>query len=458
MKLPLRHLPTVFLAPALACAPTAPHDAPDPGVADADLPSPDVVPEAPDAAAPDAGPGPIEAQVVAAGHHSCALSGAGAVRCWGYSHVGQIGYGTTDNVGDDETPASVGDVNVGGTVVQLAAGDVHTCALLDTGAVRCWGTGWYGRLGYGNTNDIGDDEKPAVAGDVDVGGTVVQLSGGYHHTCALLDTGGVRCWGYGRYGSLGYGNTQNVGDDEPPAVVGDVPIGYAVAQVSAGYWHTCALLTTGAVRCWGWGADGQLGYGNTEDIGDNELPSSAGNVPVGGTVVQLAGGYYHTCALLDTGAVRCWGRGDYGALGYGSTQDIGDDETPASAGDVDLGGAAVLITTGLHHSCALLEDGAVKCWGRSDKGQLGYANTASIGDNETPASVGAVDIASMSSDDVGVTEIHGLAAGHSHTCALLGNDMVRCWGNGTYGQLGYANTDHIGDDETPESAGNVPLF
>ena len=101
-------------------------------------------------------------------------------------------------------------------------------------------------------------------------------------------------------------------------------------------WHTCALLDTGTVRCWGPGDGGQLGHGTTDTVGDDETPDSAGDAAVGATVVQLAAGGGHTCAVLDTGAVRCWGAGTSGQLGYGNPNSIGDDELPASAGDVPI--------------------------------------------------------------------------------------------------------------------------
>ncbi|HEY6560739.1 MAG TPA: hypothetical protein VI072_25855 [Polyangiaceae bacterium] len=148
----------------------------------------------------------------------------GKARCWGQSAYGQLGYGNTHTIGDDELPSS-GDVNVGGTVSQLAAGGYHTCALLSAGAVRCWGYGFYGQLGYGQRNNIGDDELLASAGDVNVGGTVIQIAAGDAHTCALLSTGTVRCSGTGGNGQLGYGNTNTIGDDELPAIAGDVVLG-----------------------------------------------------------------------------------------------------------------------------------------------------------------------------------------------------------------------------------------
>lgn len=222
---------------------------------------------------------------------------------------------------------------MGGVVIELDAGGSHTCARLESGKVRCWGRS---QLGYGNMNAIGDDETPASAGDVDVGGVVVEITTGHGHTCARLEAGSVRCWGYGSDGQLGYGNTEWVGDDETPASVGDVDVGGVAVGLAAGSSHTCARLETGDIRCWGVGSFGQLGYGNTEWIGDDETPASAGKVNVGGMVLDLAPGGGHTCARLEDGAMRCWGWNFEGELGYGHTNQIGDDETPASAGDVSV--------------------------------------------------------------------------------------------------------------------------
>ena len=135
-----------------------------------------------------------------------------------------LGTGSEFDVGDDETPALAGRVDVGEEVVHLAAGQTHNCALLQHGRVRCWGAGEHGRLGYANTNNVGDDETPASAGDVNVGGEVTQLAAGGFHTCALLSNGCVRCWGLSDHGQLGYGNRTSVGDDEAPATAGCVSV------------------------------------------------------------------------------------------------------------------------------------------------------------------------------------------------------------------------------------------
>src|SRR6185295_19801259 len=114
---------------------------------------------------------------------------------------------------------------------------------------------------------------------------------------------------------LGYANTTRIGDNEPPSAAGDLELGGAAVQLAAGARHTCALLDTGAVRCWGSAAQGRLGYANTTDIGDTEVPSAAGDVPLGGRVTQITAGDTHTCALID-GHVRCWGEGSLGRLGH----------------------------------------------------------------------------------------------------------------------------------------------
>jgi hypothetical protein len=137
-------------------------------------------------------------RVVSGGSFTCAILANGSVRCWGSNAVGQLGQGNKNTIGDNETPGSVGTVDIGNhTAVALAAGNAHTCALLDDGTSRCWGYNIYGQLGYANTKQIGDDETPASAGPVDLGPgrTAVAITAGGLHTCAILDNGNVLCWG-----------------------------------------------------------------------------------------------------------------------------------------------------------------------------------------------------------------------------------------------------------------------
>lgn len=335
--------------------------------------------------------GPVSA-IAAGGVHTCALLVAGSVRCWGYAKDGQLGYGDQNNIGDNESPASAGNVPLFGKVTAIAVGNAHTCALFSTGGVRCWGQGESGKLGYGNQDNIGDNETPYVLPDIVLGGRATAITAGGSHTCALLTTGAVRCWGYGGDGRLGYGNATTIGDNETPASAGDVPLGGTAAAISAGASHTCALLTTGAVRCWGDGSGGRLGYAGTASIGDDETPAAVGDVPVGAKVTSVSAGFQHTCAVLTTGGLRCWGAGGRGRLGYGNTNDIGDDETPASASDVAVGRQAAAVEAGVLHTCALLVPGTVRCWGEGGTGYLGYGNTNDIGDDEVAGRPGDVPV------------------------------------------------------------------
>ena len=328
-------------------------------------------------------------QLTVGEYHACALLTTGAVRCWGQGNKGQLGYGNTTNL---YAPPSK-DVNLGGLrAIQIAAGDTHTCALLEGGTVRCWGHAYVGSLGYPNNPGPFSDLLAPPLADIDVGGKVVSIACGGDVSCAILDTGGLRCWGVGLLGRLGYGNENEIGDDETPASVGDVPVGGKVVQVAISFTHTCAVLDTGGVRCWGYADLGELGYGNiANNIGDNETPASVGDVPLGGPAAMVAVGRWHSCALMAAGGVRCWGHALQGELGYGNLTDIGDDETPASAGDVMIGGGAVTaIVAGDEHTCVLLAGGAIRCWGVGAFGRLGYGNEATIGDDDVPASAGDV--------------------------------------------------------------------
>lgn len=391
--------------------------------------------------------------------HSCALLDNGQVRCWGSNAEGELGYGNANTIGASQTPASVGPVNLGPgrTAKAISAGAYHTCAILDDASVRCWGYGRNGRLGYGNTNNVGDQQTPGSAGPVNLGTrhTAKAISAGGAHTCAILDDASVRCWGYGGQGQLGYGNTADVGDHKTPGSVGAVDLGGHTAKaISAGADHTCAILDDDSVRCWGLGQYGRLGYGNTDNIGDSRTPGSVGpvNLGLGRTAKAISAGGVHTCAVLDNASVRCWGYGGFGQLGYGNASNVGGQQTPDTAGPVMLGPgrSALAITAGQIHTCALLDNGAVRCWGFGNNGRLGYGNTNPVGDLQTPDTAGPVNLGP------GHTAV-AISAGESHTCARLDDGSVRCWGSGAYGRLGYCSQDDIGDDETPGSVGPVNL-
>ena len=384
------------------------------------------------------------AQLRAGDAHTCALLNDGSVRCWGLGSLGRLGYGNTDLIGDNELPSSRGAIPLPEKVSQLATGGAHTCALLSNGLVRCWGNNQYGQLGYRHINHIGDTEPVTSMGHVNLGTQAMRITAGANHTCALLTNSKVRCWGHNNNGQLGYGHTNNIGDDDEPSSV-DVQVGAPVQDIFARGNQTCALLLSGKVRCWGTNTYGQLGYSNGGSaIGDNEHPSSVGDVNLGGTVIQLATGHLHTCALMDTGAVKCWGYNATGQLGNGSN---GAAFNP-TASDVSLGvgNKAIQVAAGDGHTCALLGSGLIKCWGLGSSGQLGYGN--------------ATQLLAPPSNHTGLNNIpaYFLTAGANHTCALLTHGKALCWGAGDSGQLGYGNINPIGDNELPSTQEGVQLL
>jgi alpha-tubulin suppressor-like RCC1 family protein len=369
--------------------------------------------------------------IMAGNQHTCTLLFGGKIRCWGENGVGQLGLGHVNPVGDDEPPGASPPLDLGEAAIQIAAGRYHTCAVTESGRVYCWGSGKFGRLGYANTMYIGDDELAGSAGPVPLEGTAVQIAAGHEHTCALMSDGSVYCWGGGQYGHLGTGNTSDIGDDETAATLGPVDLGGPAVQLSASDDHTCAVLNDGGVICWGRGDYGQLGQGNTENIGDDETPGTVGLIEVGAAAVSVATGAFHTCALTVAGEVRCWGSHGNGKLGYGNIEDIGDDENPSEAGAVSVGGAVVAVAAHGASTCALLDDATLKCWGLGSDGQLGYGDTNDIGSMNAPSDFGAIEAGGP---------VAQVAVGWYHVCALLVDDSIRCWGNGTEGALGYGNT------------------
>lgn len=272
---------------------------------------------------------------------------------------------------------------------------------------------------------------------------VLDVGAGRSHTCALIEGGRVRCWGLNNNGQLGYKNTENFGDNEPPSDPADVPLGEDAVAISVGGSHACATLDNGTVRCWGQGDSGQLGLGNTNNVGDDEFPFdviTVNNLDDG--VLGMAAGGSHSCALVGAGAVRCWGLNASGQLGYGNTTNL----TVVLNVDLTLGALATLLVAGEDHNCALLDDGKVRCWGRNNRGQLGYGNTDNIGDDESPGSVVPVPITPQGIPDG--TAITDIALGHSHSCVLYETGDLLCWGDNFYGQLGQGDTETIGDTET----------
>jgi alpha-tubulin suppressor-like RCC1 family protein len=336
--------------------------------------------------------------------HACALAQGGGVLCWGANEHGQLGDGT---LVDRAHPVPVA---LPAPATAIAAGFFHSCAVAD-GAVLCWGDNATGELGNGS--QVSSPTPVRVSGIA--GATVVAAGGGpsvgqrseYGHTCALA-SGEVRCWGGNRWGQLGVGDLAERTSPGPAVALPGL-----ASTLAVGDRHTCALVS-GAAWCWGANELGQVGDGSGQD---QAVPREA----VAAGALAVAAGAFHTCAVVEDGAVaevRCWGGNSDGQANAGSN-------APASFATphvVELGAAPepARVAAGRAHTCVLapgVADGAT-CFGQNSVSQLGGP----------PAAMG------LALPDL--PPATALAAGSAHGCALLADGGVACWGANDRGQLG----------------------
>jgi alpha-tubulin suppressor-like RCC1 family protein len=363
---------------------------------------------------------------------ACAVLNTGHVECWGTNLYGEAGDGT-DGWAHKNVPVEVLNIT---DAKEVNAGPGHACALLTTGHVECWGIDEGGQLGDGNL--VGPDvcmtekhcslaavEVQGVTDAVQIGGNPTDQNGG-SGSCALLSTGHVECWGPNWSGDLGVGSAppeffQSV---VPMEVVG---ISDAV-QLSSN--SPCVVLSTGHVECWGFGATGQLGDGyvghgvpGSEQVHSSDVPVEASGIT---DAVQVNG----ACAVLANGHVDCWGRNSSGELGDGidSGPEVCGAETACSTVPVDASDVSGVsqVARGWEHTCVLVS-GEVECWGSNWYGQLGNGEEEPKREDLSLTPVHVIELTDAS--EVSATGIS--------TCALLADGRVKCWGDGTYGQLGF---------------------
>ena len=348
-------------------------------------------------------------------YHTCALISDGTVTCWGNNYYGLLGNGSNT---DSNVPVAVtGGALTNKTVTDITAGYGHTCALIADGTVTCWGYNSDGELGGGDTSNR--NVPVAVAGGAHTNKTVTQITAGTYHTCALISDGTATCWGDNSYGQLGNGS--NTDSNVPVAVTGGALANKTVTDITGGEFHTCALISDGTVTCWGNNSDGQLGNG--ENTNRNVPVAVTGGVLANKTVTDITGGEFHTCALISDGTVTCWGNNSDGQLGNG--ENTNRNVPVAVTGGVLANKTVTDITTGVFHTCALISDGTVTCWGNNYYGELGNGENTN---RNVPVAVTGGVLANKTVTDI--------TTGVFHTCALISDGTVTCWGNNYYGELG----------------------
>ena len=352
---------------------------------------------------------PKAVAISAGGMHSCALTPAGGVECWGDNEYGQLGDGTTT---DSTTPVKVTGLSSG--VVAIDNGFYFSCALTGAGGVKCWGNNEYGQLGDGT---LTNRTTPVNVTGLNSG--VAEVLATSALACVRTTTGGVKCWGVNAYGTLGDGTTTN-----RPSPVNVIGLSSGVTAISggAGGAHVCALTTSGGAKCWGYNGSGQLGDGT---LTDRFTPVNVTGLSAG--VTSLAPGGFHTCAIASGGAVKCWGSGQPGSLGNGL---YADSSTPVDV--VGLNGVTSL-TSGDYHSCAITAAGAVMCWGANHN--LGALGNGSGQNSAVPV------LADYMFAPVHLTSgVVSVSGGFAHALALTGTGEVKSWGRNYEGQLGNGTT------------------
>lgn len=340
-------------------------------------------------------------QISAGGSHACAVTTAGGLKCWGADAHGELG--NDSNLVAQSTPQDVQGLTSG--VALVSAGGWHTCAVTTAGALKCWGADNYNQLG----NGASQADSPVPVDVVGMGSGVAKISAAFVHTCAVTTAGAVKCWGEDYYGQLGDGGA-NAQQGTPVAVSG---LSSGAAGIVTGPQHSCAILGTGGVKCWGQALYGQIGDGTTVD---KTTPVNVVGLSSGVASISTRG--HTTCVRTTAGAAKCWGRNNLGQVGIGS---VGTDQlSPVTVSG--LGSGVARVTAGGEHACALLTDGTLQCWGRNTYGQLGDGTTVNR---------------SLPTPVVGLEgTVSALTSGGNSTCVILSTGTAKCWGFNSMYQLG----------------------
>jgi alpha-tubulin suppressor-like RCC1 family protein len=336
------------------------------------------------------------------GAQACAVVNS-QLRCWGVNNNGQLGTGANLFT---LTPVDVVGYPAGSNVTSVVAGNRYNCAI-KSGALQCWGTNGTGQLGNGT---LTQSLVPVPVTGLNSG---VEGGSAYDHSCFIVN-GGAQCWGLNAFGQIGNETLNN-------ALLPVTPVGLVsgVTGLSTNMFHTCAAVNGGA-KCWGQGSNGQIGDGQKVI---RTVPTQVSHLPAGSGVIGVATTLYSSCALLSDGSVQCWGYNGHGQLGNGTNLNSIE---PVNV--IELSRPAIAITGGNYHVCALLDIGAVQCWGSAGYGSLGN-NTVS--NSNVP-----VDVVGLSSN------VTSLTTNVNANCATQ-NGGVKCWGGdagGLFGAFSFTST------------------
>mgnify|MGYP003582227952 CR=1 FL=1 len=357
-------------------------------------------------------------QVASGGQHTCALASDNKVYCWGLNTNGQLGNNTTTS---SNLPVAVVLTNMpaNATVQQITAGANHTCAIASDDKAYCWGLNTNGQLG-----DTTTAQKPiptlVAQGSTPALSTIVQISAGTSHTCAIASDSKAYCWGLNTNGQLG---DNTVVQKTTPALVvqGNTPLNSVFSQISAGGSHTCGIVSDSKAYCWGLNTNGQLGDTTTAQ---KNAPTVVvqGGTPLNSTILQISAGTSSTCAVASDNKSYCWGLNTNGQLGDNTTaQKLVP--TAVSQGATPLAATILQVTSGAAHTCEIASDRNVYCWGDV------FGASPSLVPGATPATYATNAITGQQ-----------ISLGESYSCSIASDNKAYCWGFNGSGQLGDGTT------------------
>ena len=357
-----------------------------------------------------AGTGPWQEMVKSlaggVGYHFCAVMVDGAATCWGYNYYGQLGNGSTTSSVAAVPVTGIDGSSPATTAISVGGGKNHSCAVLANGTVKCWGQNDSGQLGDGTLTNSSVPVSVRVIDGVTPSTTAVNVSAGQTNSCAQMADGTVRCWGGGSDSQIVEGITAL--SDSTTAV-----------DLDTDFFHSCVATRNGSAMCWGISGFGQLGKGTAAPSALPAVVSGIDGSSDAATAVEVALGENSSCARMGAGTVKCWGSNSSGQLGDGSKTQRNSPVSVSGITGVDDATTAVDVSAGGVHTCAVMANGTVKCWGAGFFGLLGDGlGTESL----VPVAVSGLTGATPDTTAVAI------GSSRFATCALMEDADVQCWG------------------------------
>ena len=369
-------------------------------------------------------------QIAVGGNHSCVLTNDGEVKCWGRNHNGQLGnHSTTNSLYPVDVHTDDSNTDILSGIEQIAAYGSTICAVTTAGKVKCWGEGSDGMLGNGQTSSsrvpVDVCEEAAVGNSTcPLLSDISAIDVGTHHVCALTSSGNVKCWGSGNYGQLGNNSTTNsLYPVDVHKSSGDNDALENITAIALGTTHTCALTSSGNVKCWGDGRRGQVGNGATtrRNTTPVDVRTSSTDADALSSITAISAEGFHACALTNSGNVKCWGNGGDGILGNGETTnssspvDVCAREKEGAETSCPLLDGVKELSAGISHACVLMNNGNINCWGSGGNGRLGNGSTS---DSSYPTDVCARKKVSGEAICPVLGDVSAIIASNNHSCVF----------------------------------------